>query len=221
MNQKALYITNTFNIDFNIIQLFPTINEIIIINTQNIINCDYNNFNKQYIYYYHQNQILSTLCPCLFRKLESPSLTNLKNRASHFNMILETETSNMLRFKYNNQYITFIYNIHIPNKIYKIQNYIYNFTDLILIDCDLHQQILNYTTNKITLWTTTTLLNKYNTDTLKKQHYKKNQNDLQIYYSLLFNNHTHNKFHKFNLIDNQKIYYFSTFYLLLHFSHNL
>ena len=216
MINKGLYIGS--GIDLNIVKRFDYIDTFILVDNENL-----DEFTK-YAYYYHQNNILSDICPCLFKKINTNSniIEKFKNYAKDFGFIFKDKSYNKLTFNYNKQTIIYYFNTSIPEDMGLIQQDIIGFNHLFIIGFDPHHQVLNYTKNKITLWV--------NVNTIFKSHYdsrilynQDNDTDYNnIIYCLNYDNfYIKEKFDKFNLLDDKKIYYFNNWFNLINFSSNL
>ena len=216
MLNKGLYIGN--NIDLNIVKKFNFIDIFILIDNQNL-----DEFTK-YSYYYEHNNMLSDICPCLFRKIKNKNdvVFKFKKYAKDFNFILVDESYRKLTFKYNEQTIIYYFNTSIPEDTSLVQNDIIGFNHLFIINFDPHHQILNYTKNKITLCSKNIIFKShYNSSILNNE-----DDDYSDYNNIIYclnydNFYIKEKFEKLNLIDNQRIYYFNNLFNLINFSSNL
>lgn len=217
MLNKGLYIGN--DIDLNIVKKFDFIDTFVLIDNQNL-----DEFTK-YSYYYEHNNILSDLCPCIFRKINNKNdvVFKFKKYAKDFGFILIDESYKKLTFKYKQQTIIYYFNTSIPEDTGLVQEDIIGFNHLFIINFDPHHQILNYTKNKIILWCNKNIIFKshYNSSILNNE-----DDDYTDYNNIIYclnydNFYIKEKFAKFNLIDNQTMYYFNSWFNLVNFSSNL
>ncbi len=207
VKQKALYVGANYNL--NIIKKLPFISEFVFID-----NKPYSDWGQK-THHHEQNNILSDILPCLFRKnkkfTQPTFITNLKRFASCSNIIILREEHNKIIFFYekNNQLITYLFNTNIPDDLDKISNIIKDYNHLIVMGFIPNKNILNYTKHNIQFWG--------DINTTYKLNYKFfHVNDLDNIVFYLDNNNT-SKIIDFNMVCNSIFYKFKTWELFKNF----
>ena len=198
MDRKALYVGAY--LDLEIINKLFFIKDFVFIDSQ-----PYSEFGKEtalydYNYYYWQNNFLSDLFPCFFRKINGyyrPNfLSDLKRTAKNLSIALTKEECNKLIFynHFHNQNIIYLINTSIPEDLSKISNIIQDYTDLIVKGFHPNAKILNYTFSKIIFWGHKGTVYKYKEEDLE-------DNDKNNIIYGLTNNKLNHFFSNFYFID--------------------
>tara|TARA_Y100000991_G_scaffold196671_1_gene166680 strand:- start:142 stop:804 length:663 start_codon:yes stop_codon:yes gene_type:complete len=213
MAAKALYIGAGLHLE--IIKVLKHIKEFIFVDSQ-----PFSEFGKK-TYFYIEDGPLTNCIPCFSKKkngFERPHfLSNLKKVSFDLNIEIIEEKKDIIVFQYNDQKITYCYNTSIPEDLSKIEPFINNFNNLILIGHDPFNDFLKYSAKNVIFWdnTHTCYFTPYSKDDKFEKLDKENE---KIIYNLNYYKEFRNKFLSFNIIDsNNNVFVFNEWNNFLHF----